>query len=88
MQRRNNEAHFQRKLPANRFDSLQNSLNSVLEQDYENFEIIVVNDDSDDKRYYEKNSNEKIKFIHDFPLLFLLLVPLYMSLLIKLLYHI
>ena len=48
----------------NRFDSLQNSLNSVLEQDYENFEIIVVNDASDDKRYYEKNLNEQIKFIH------------------------
>ena len=48
----------------NRFDSLQNSLKSVLEQDYENFEIFVVNDDSDDERYYEKNLNEKIKFIH------------------------
>ncbi len=48
----------------NRFDSLQNSINSVLQQDYENFEIFVVNDDSDDERYYEKNFNKKVKFIH------------------------
>lgn len=48
----------------NRFDSLQNSLKSVLEQNYENIEIFVVNDDSDDERYYKKNLNDKIKFIH------------------------
>lgn len=48
----------------NRFDYLQNAIHSVLIQDYENLEIIVVNDDSDDQRYYEYEFPEIVKLIH------------------------
>ena len=48
----------------NRFDYLQNAIQSVVNQDYENLEIIVVNDDSDDQRYYEYEFPEIVKLIH------------------------
>jgi len=39
----------------NQFNSLMNSIHSVKEQTYNNIEIIVVNDCSTDKEYYEHN---------------------------------
>ena len=37
----------------NRFDYLQNALKSVHEQTLQDFEIILINDDSTDERYYK-----------------------------------
>ena len=48
----------------NRFDYLKNAVNSVENQTYKNFEIIVVNDNSDDERYYKNNLSENTKIIH------------------------
>ena len=47
----------------NRFDYLKNAVNSVENQTYKNFEIIVVNDNSDDERYYKNNLSENTKII-------------------------
>ena len=48
----------------NRFDYLKNAVNSVEDQTFRNFEIIVVNDNSDDERYYKNDLSENTKIIH------------------------
>ncbi len=48
----------------NRFNFLLNAIKSVQNQTYKNIEIIVVNDCSTDKNYYEKTNFENIKIIH------------------------
>tara|TARA_B100001057_G_scaffold500029_1_gene613083 strand:+ start:30764 stop:31501 length:738 start_codon:yes stop_codon:yes gene_type:complete len=60
----------------NRYSYLINAVESVFNQDYNNFEIIVVNDGSDQKEYYEQSFpsnvkqidiNPSLKNIHGFP---------------------
>ena len=46
----------------NRFDLLMNSINSVLNQTHKDFEIIVIDDSSDDERYLELSSNKNIRY--------------------------
>jgi len=48
----------------NRFDYLLNAIDSVLSQEYENLEIIIINDDSDDSRYYDHAFPDNVKIIH------------------------
>ena len=49
----------------NRFNYLLNTIKSVKEQTYNNIEIIVVNDCSNEKEYYEYNWKENnINIIH------------------------
>ena len=48
----------------NRFHYLLNAVNSVLNQTYKNLEIIVINDGSDQKEYYDYNLDEKVNIIH------------------------
>ena len=45
----------------NRYNYLINAVESVLKQDYKNFEIIVVNDGSEQKEYYEKKFSSEVK---------------------------
>ena len=47
-----------------RFEYLKNAIESVENQSYRNFEIIVINDGSEDERYYKNSFNNKIKFVH------------------------
>jgi len=43
-----------------RFEYLQNAIKSINDQNYENLEIIVINDSSVDKRYYETSFQKNI----------------------------
>lgn len=47
----------------NRFDYLLNALQSIEEQSFQDYEIIVVNDGSSDERYYSYNFGKKINKI-------------------------
>ena len=47
----------------NRYDYLENAISSVLNQTFDNFEIILINDESTDERYYKNNFGEKVKQI-------------------------
>jgi glycosyltransferase involved in cell wall biosynthesis len=51
----------------NRLSFLNNAIKSVLNQTYTNFEIIVINDNSDDgtNEFLEKFNNSKIKYIRN-----------------------
>ncbi len=48
----------------NRFEYLTNAINSVLNQTYKNFEIIVVNDASTQKEYYDNVFEDKVNFVN------------------------
>ena len=48
----------------NRFEYLLEAIESVQKQEYPNYEIIVINDDSDDERYYEYNFQDPVKIFH------------------------
>ena len=48
----------------NRFQYLNNAIESVMEQTYKNFEIIVVNDGSTQKDYYEKKLPKGVNLIN------------------------
>ncbi len=48
----------------NRFECLLNAVSSVLNQTYENIEIIVVNDCSTDERYYTHDFGKEVKVVH------------------------
>ena len=47
----------------NRFDYLLNAVKSVENQTYKNYEIIIINDGSDDERYYNYEFSQDIKLI-------------------------
>jgi len=47
----------------NRFDYLSNAINSVLNQTMDDFEIILINDESTDERYYKHSFGKKVKQI-------------------------
>lgn len=48
----------------NRFKYLLNTIKSIKEQTYTNIEIIVVNDCSTEKEYYDYNWDNNVKIIH------------------------
>ena len=48
----------------NRFKFLTNAIASVLNQTYQNFEIIVVNDGSTEKEYYSSSFSDKVKILN------------------------
>ena len=48
----------------NRFNYLLNAINSVKNQSYKNLEIIVINDGSEQKEYYDYNFDDNIKIVH------------------------
>ena len=48
----------------NRFNNLLNAIESVNEQKYENIEIIIINDASTDKKYYEYDFGKKTKILN------------------------
>lgn len=48
----------------NRYSYLVNAIESVLNQSYKNFEIIIVNDGSTQKEYYEKPLPKNVKLIN------------------------
>lgn len=48
----------------NRFDYLINAINSVKNQTYKNIEILIINDNSTDKRYYEHDFGSDVKIIN------------------------
>ena len=47
----------------NRFDYLENAISSVNKQTYKNYEIIVVNDGSTDKRYQDIDLGSKVHIL-------------------------
>ena len=47
----------------NRYEYLVNALRSIENQTFKNFEIILINDDSDQREYYETNFGPKVKKI-------------------------
>lgn len=47
----------------NRFEYLSNAIQSVLNQTMDDFEIILINDESTDERYYKNNFGKKVKQI-------------------------
>ena len=47
----------------NRFDYLTNAINSVLNQSMSDLEIILINDESTDERYYKELFGDKVKQI-------------------------
>ena len=48
----------------NRFEFLQKAIESVLDQTYKNFEIILVNDGSTQEEYYNHKFPEVVKVIN------------------------
>jgi len=48
----------------NRFEFLRRAIKSVEAQTYNNYEIIVINDGSSDKKYHKKNFSKEIKLIN------------------------
>ena len=48
----------------NRFEYLQDAIKSVKDQKYHNLEIIVINDGSDQKEYYEEEFPNDVKIIN------------------------
>ena len=48
----------------NRYKYLKNAIESVENQDYKNYEIIVINDGSTEPEYYENNFNDKVSIVH------------------------
>ena len=48
----------------NRFDYLLNAVDSVLNQKYENKELIIINDGSEDDRYRSYKFPENVKILH------------------------
>ena len=47
----------------NRYDYLENAISSVLDQTFDDFEIILINDESTDERYYKNNFGKKVQQI-------------------------
>lgn len=47
----------------NRYNYLTNAINSVNNQTFQDFEIILINDESTDQRYYQNNFGPKVKQI-------------------------
>jgi len=48
----------------NRFEYLKNAVNSVLNQTYDNLEIIVINDESNDPKYYKEDLDKSVKVLN------------------------
>ncbi len=48
----------------NRYEFLRNAIDSVFEQTYKNFEIIVVNDGSSQEEYYSNEFSKEVKIIN------------------------
>tara|TARA_B100000886_G_scaffold100574_1_gene66807 strand:+ start:432 stop:1157 length:726 start_codon:yes stop_codon:yes gene_type:complete len=48
----------------NRFKYLKNAVDSVLNQNYKNLEIIIINDGSDEEEYYNHKFPKSVKIVH------------------------
>ncbi len=53
----------------NRFHSLINAINSVINQTYRPIQLIIVNDGADDQKYYDYNFQELVKNEKDIELI-------------------